>query len=149
MAAPKRGDDGDGRANDERRTEQTTTARDETATTKQRDDGEGLCDGDARQKARAPAESNSNSEHHRQNPSNPNPHFQISSNNTKSPKLALQSPSNKAVIASTMKTSVLESTGEQKSYAVTISQRFRAWERESSRRDKELRVCRAVKRGVL
>ncbi|KAK9114960.1 hypothetical protein Syun_021757 [Stephania yunnanensis] len=49
-----------------------------------------------------------------------------------------------------MKTSDSESTGERKLSAVTISQRFRALEREreSSRRDRELRVCRVVKRGV-
>ncbi|KAK9107620.1 hypothetical protein Syun_023631 [Stephania yunnanensis] len=42
----------------------------------------------------------------------------------------------------------MESTSEHKMSAVTISRRFRAWERESSRRDREFRVCRAVKRGV-
>ncbi|KAK9082568.1 hypothetical protein Scep_029039 [Stephania cephalantha] len=32
--------------------------------------------------------------------------------------------------------------------AVTISQRFRAWERERVQDERELRICRAVKRGV-
>ncbi|KAK9112230.1 hypothetical protein Scep_019749 [Stephania cephalantha] len=104
MAAVKRGDEDDGReAADDEEDERARDDEGQTATTV-RTTTKGLCDGDGirheldreQLKLRTPPPK----------PTKSNPHFQISSNNTKSPKLALQSPTNKAVIASTVKTSI-------------------------------------------